>query len=42
MSRRGCPATRLDLQAETARLAGEWKLGKLNEISDEQAAQGSR
>jgi len=26
-----------DLQAETARLAGEWKLGKLNEISDEQA-----
>ncbi len=25
-----------DLQAETARLAGEWKLGKLNEISDEQ------
>ena len=26
-----------DLQAETARLAGAWKLGKLNEISDEQA-----
>ena len=26
-----------DLQAETARLAGEWELGKLNEISDEQA-----
>jgi len=26
-----------DLQAETARLAGEWKLGKMNEISDEQA-----
>jgi citrate synthase len=26
-----------DLQAETARLAGGWKLGKLNEISDEQA-----
>jgi citrate synthase len=26
-----------DLQAETARIAGEWKLGKLNEISDEQA-----
>jgi citrate synthase len=26
-----------DLQAETARLAGEWKLGKLNEISDKQA-----
>ncbi|MBD0290079.1 MAG: citrate synthase 2 [Thermoleophilia bacterium] len=26
-----------DLQAVTARLAGEWKLGKLNEISDEQA-----
>ena len=26
-----------DLQAETARLAGEWKLGKLNEISEEQA-----
>src|SRR4051812_42104810 len=25
-----------DLQAETARLAGEWKLGKLNEIPDEQ------
>ena len=25
-----------DLQAETARLAGQWKLGKLNEISDEQ------
>ena len=26
-----------DLQAETARLAGKWKLGKLNEISNEQA-----
>ncbi|HWH54284.1 MAG TPA: citrate synthase 2 [Gaiellaceae bacterium] len=26
-----------DLQAETAHLSGEWKLGKLNEISDEQA-----
>jgi citrate synthase len=26
-----------DLQAETARMAGEWDLGKLNEISDEQA-----
>jgi citrate synthase len=26
-----------DLQAETARLAGEWRLGKLNEIADEQA-----
>ena len=26
-----------DLQAETARLSGYWKLGKLNEISDEQA-----
>src|SRR5215204_4217686 len=26
-----------DLQAETARLAGLWRLGKLNEISDEQA-----
>jgi citrate synthase len=26
-----------DLQAETARLAGLWKLGKTNEISDEQA-----
>jgi citrate synthase len=26
-----------DVQAETARLAGEWHLGKLNEISDEQA-----
>jgi citrate synthase len=26
-----------DLQAETARLAGAWKLGKLNEISDVQA-----
>src|SRR6476659_1130749 len=26
-----------DLQAETARLAGEWQLGKLNEISDERA-----
>ena len=29
-----------DLQASTARLAGEWKLGKLNEISDEQARDG--
>ena len=29
--------TPADLQAETARLAGAWKLGKLNEISDEQA-----
>jgi citrate synthase len=28
-----------DLQAETGRLAGEWELGKLNEISDEQARQ---
>ncbi len=28
-----------DLQAETARLSGEWSLGKLNEISDEQARQ---
>jgi citrate synthase len=28
-----------DLQAETARLSGEWKLGKLNEISDDQARQ---
>ncbi len=28
-----------DLQTETARLAGVWKLGKLNEISDEQARQ---
>jgi citrate synthase len=28
-----------DLQAETARLAGAWKLGKLNEISDGQARQ---
>jgi citrate synthase len=28
-----------DLQAETARLSGAWKLGKLNEISDEQARQ---
>ena len=28
-----------DLQSETARLAGEWRLGKLNEISDEQARQ---
>jgi citrate synthase len=28
-----------DLQAETARLGGEWRLGKLNEISDEQARQ---
>jgi citrate synthase len=26
-----------DLQAETARLGGEWGLGKLNEISDDQA-----
>src|SRR5438874_12185150 len=26
-----------DLQAETARLSGVWKLGKLNETSDEQA-----
>src|SRR5919106_1725366 len=26
-----------DLQAETARLAGAWRLGKLSEISDEQA-----
>jgi citrate synthase len=26
-----------DLQAETARLSGEWNLGKLNEISDQQA-----
>ena len=26
-----------DLQAETARLAGAWRLGKLNEISDDQA-----
>ncbi|HEU0246797.1 MAG TPA: citrate synthase 2 [Gaiellaceae bacterium] len=26
-----------DLQAETAHLAGHWRLGKLNEISDEQA-----
>ena len=26
-----------DLQAETARMSGVWKLGKLNEISDEQA-----
>jgi citrate synthase len=26
-----------DLQGETARLAGYWQLGKLNEISDEQA-----
>jgi citrate synthase len=26
-----------DLQAETARMAGLWKLGKLNEISDDQA-----
>src|SRR5438477_11555559 len=26
-----------DLEAETARLAGDWNLGKLNEISDEQA-----
>jgi citrate synthase len=26
-----------DLQAETARLAGKWDLGKLNEISDQQA-----
>jgi citrate synthase len=28
-----------DLQAETARLAGEWKLGKLNEISADQLRQ---
>jgi citrate synthase len=26
-----------DLQSETARLSAEWRLGKLNEISDEQA-----
>jgi citrate synthase len=26
-----------DLQTETARLSGRWKLGKLNEISDEEA-----
>ena len=26
-----------DLQAETARLSGEWRLGKLVEITDEQA-----
>ncbi len=26
-----------DLQAETARMAGLWELGKLNEVSDEQA-----
>src|SRR6201995_2276590 len=26
-----------DLQAQTARLSGLWRLGKLNEISDEQA-----
>jgi citrate synthase len=26
-----------DLQAETARLSADWKLGKLNEISDDQA-----
>src|SRR3954462_15829138 len=26
-----------DLQSETARLSGVWQLGKLNEISDEQA-----
>jgi citrate synthase len=26
-----------DLQAETARLSGAWRLGKLNEITDEQA-----
>src|ERR671930_1955826 len=26
-----------DLQAETARLSGHWRLGKLNEIGDEQA-----
>src|SRR5918996_1554062 len=26
-----------DLQAETARLAGAWRLGKLNEIADGQA-----
>src|ERR1700751_1253401 len=29
-----------DLQAETARLSGVWELGKLNEISDEQAREG--
>src|SRR3954467_9108988 len=29
-----------DLQAETARLAGEWRLGKLNEIADEQGRGG--
>ena len=29
-----------DLQAETARLSGVWKLGKLNEISDEVVARG--
>ncbi len=29
--------TPADLQAETARLSGVWQLGKLNEISDEQA-----
>jgi citrate synthase len=28
-----------DLQTETARLSGVWRLGKLNEISDEQARQ---
>ena len=31
-----------DLQAETARLAGAWGLGKLNEISDEQAHEDLR
>jgi len=34
-----------DLQAETARLSGEWKLGKLNEISTSRCARisaGSR
>jgi citrate synthase len=30
-------STPSDLQTETARLSGVWKLGKLNEISDEQA-----
>ena len=29
-----------DLQAETARLGGEWGLGKLIDISDEQATRG--
>ena len=31
-----------DLQAETARLAGAWGLGKLNEISDDQAHEDLR